>query len=142
MKRLWLIIACHLIVYCNFAICDFFYPGDDKDSVNWFDLLKHSFYYLLAFCCIIKERFQKVEPYEKWVIFLEVVLIYGVFINCVLFNFEGDRDFHWYSIPIVLLSVGHGIKKAWPDRYARIVSRIPGYNRAVKIYKWICHPTK
>lgn len=118
------------------------HPGNDSVSVNLFDLMKHNGYYLIIIAALLIRYFPKEDPYENWVIFLDVVFIGGVLSNCFLFNLEGDRDFHWYSVALIFLSFGAGMKKAWPDRYYLIVSRIPGYNRGIRIYKWICQITK
>lgn len=111
MKRLVLILLCHLSVYLAYAVCDWGNPIADT-----FDLRRHIGYYLsMGLLCQL--ALTKPDKYEDWVIFLTVVFIEGVLVNCIIFTWAGDREFHWYSVAIIILSFGRGVRKGWPHRY-------------------------
>lgn len=71
--------------------------------------------------------------YEKHVIFLRITFIWGVLANCFLFNLDGDRNFHWYSAALILLSIGAATKQAYPVLHDKLIKKIPGYK-----YFFIC----
>ena len=102
MKRLFLIIFCHLSIYCAYYICDKRHPIDN----DAFDLMRHNGYYLTIIASLWMTKCEKVYPYENWVEFLYFVFIWGVIVNCFIFNLQNDNDrnFHWYSVLLIFLS--------------------------------------
>lgn len=58
-------------------------------------------------------RCQIDSKYEKHVMFLRITFIWGILANCFLFNLEGDREFHWYSVVLVILSMIAAARKAY-----------------------------
>ena len=142
MKRLILILLCHLSIYIAFAVCNIGNPITDD-----FDLRRHNGYYLtmLLFCLMVLTPKDK---YEDWVTFCIVVFIEGVLINCIIFNCTGDREFHWYSVALIPLSFGHGMKKAWPHIYNAIkeclidIFIVPVVILFNRFRSWLCRTTK
>jgi len=136
MKRLLLIIFCHLSIYCSYSICDYRHPFD----VDAFDLMKHNGYYLIIIASLLMSKYDKVYPYENFVEFLYFVFIWGVLVNCFIFNLQDDKDrnFHWYSVLLVFLSLFGGIQKGWPVWHKKVSL----YFINEKIYNFLCQIKK
>lgn len=127
MNRLGLIVFCHLSVYFGWFFCELLYPGKDEDYVNLWDLMRHNVYYISIIAAVWMDSFEKEPMVEKHVIFLKFVYIWGVLVNCIIFNLQNDRNFHWYSIALIALSFGGGIKIAYPKAHNFLYTTIPFY---------------
>lgn len=121
--------------------CEVRHPGTDKLSVDMWDLMKHNWYYLLAAAAMIMDNLTKDNRYERHVVFLKFVFVWGVLTNCFIFNLQPvdpvtgfqDRSFHWYSVALAMLSVAGAANSAYPDFIRNIKTGLK--NRFLNIFR-------
>lgn len=135
MIKLALICTAVILHWWAYALCWYFEPTD----VNRWDLMRHSIFMIEGALVWYSTSISEPSKFDRFSRLISTFFMVYVIPNDVLCNFQGDRDFHWYEVPLLAICLYITMRHIFPKTFKKIGVFLVGeanYIYLTNVFTW------